>query len=359
MRIAFFNWRDMGDPRAGGSEVFAHRVLALLAKSHKVTLFTSGSRGRPERETIDGVEHVRFGGRFSIYALSYPCYKKHVEGRYDIIIESINGVPFFTPLFARERVVSFIHQLTRENWYSGLPLPLAFIGYHVEDLLLAPYHGRLALVPSESTRSDLLRLGFRDVRVIEEAADITPPAEPRKARARTVAYLGRLARSKRVDHVLEAFAKILRACPGARLIIAGSGPEERRLMKLASRLGIAGSTEFAGRVSEERKAEILSSSHLALFPGTREGWGLVVLEANACGTPVIGYDVPGLRDSIRDGVNGFLVPEGDADAMAAKSISLLKDTKALEKLSAGAKRHSEKFSWERTARELAAALEGS
>jgi len=121
MRIACFNWRDIRNPRAGGAEVFVHQVLRRFAEQgHKVTLFTASYSDSPEHETIDGVEHMRYGGKFLIYPKSYFCYKKHIEGKYDVIIESINGPPFFTCLFAREKVVPFIHQLTRENWYSGL-----------------------------------------------------------------------------------------------------------------------------------------------------------------------------------------------------------------------------------------------
>jgi glycosyltransferase involved in cell wall biosynthesis len=139
--------------------------------------------------------------------------------------------------------------------------------------------------------------------------------------------------------------------------VAGAGPEEKRLRELAARLGIASSVEFFGKVDEQKKAELLSKAHIVLFPGTREGWGLVVLEANACGTPVIGYDVPGLRDSIRDGINGFTVPSGDSAAMAARIISLISDRRALEKLSASAKAYSKAFTWDRCADGFLSVLE--
>ena len=151
MRIAFFNWRDIRNPLAGGAEVYVHQILKRFAeKGHSVTLFTSSFPGSQEEEIIDGVNHVRYGGRFLVYPKSYLCYKKYVEGNYDIIVESINGPPFFTPVFAKEKVIAFIHQLTRENWYSGLFLPLAFTGYCLEDAMLSFFpSGKAAIILSE------------------------------------------------------------------------------------------------------------------------------------------------------------------------------------------------------------------
>jgi glycosyltransferase involved in cell wall biosynthesis len=358
MRIAFFNWRDIRHPLAGGSEVYSHHILKrIAAMGHKVTVFSGCFRGGSFREIIDGVEHIRFGGKYSIYAKSYFCYKKHVEGKYDVIVESINGVPFFTPLFAKEPILAFIHQLTRQNWYSGLAFPLAFLGYHIEDYLLKPYTNLGAMVPSESTRSDLMALGFTDVNVIREGVEVKRPSRMTKNREPTMIYLGRLAKSKRVDHAILAFASLRKEIPGSKLWIAGSGPEEKSLKELSARLGLAENVVFFGKVDEGRKAELLSAAHLLLFPATREGWGLVVLEANACGTPVIGYDVHGLRDSIKNGMNGFIVEEGDHPALARKAASLLRNPEELKRLSISSIWYSRNFDNDKSAEEFISLLE--
>ncbi len=357
MRIAFFNWRDIRNPFAGGAEVYNHQILKHLGEQgHKVTLFTSSFPGSPSHELLDGVEHIRYGGRFLIYPKSYLCYKKHIKGRYDVIVESINGVPFFTNLFAREKVVPLVHQLTRENWYSGITLPVAFLGYHLEDSMLSLYRRNQTIVPSESTKSDLESLGFTDVKVVHGAADVKPPKKINKRKEKTLIYLGRLTKSKRVDDVLRAFDVIRKSEPGARLWIAGSGPEEKQLKYLKKDLGLSEQVGFFGRVSQKKKAELLSKAHLMLFPAVREGWGLVVLEANACGTPVVGYNVPGLRDSIRNGVNGFLVKEGDINAMARQAMELLGDKDAFKRFSKSSIAFSNKFRWEKSARDFVSVL---
>lgn len=351
MKIAFFNWRDIRNPLAGGAEVYCHEVLSRLSEKHEVALFTSSFPGSALEEEIDGIRHVRYAGRYSIYAKARSCYRRHIQGRYDIVAESISGVPFFTPLFSKEPVVPFIHQLTRENWFSGLWFPAALFGYLTEDLMLSPYRSLPAIAPSDSTRSDLERLGFRDVHVIHGASALVRP-DVAKEKAPTVLYLGRLTKSKRVGHVLAAFAGLRERVPGARLWIAGSGPEEGRLKSRAKELGLSDSVSFLGRVGEERKAELFARADVFVLPAVREGWGLVVLEANSCGTPVLGYDVPGLRDSVKGGVNGWLAPDGDLDALSARLVSMLSDREALARLSASSLDYSRKFSWDKTASEF-------
>jgi glycosyltransferase involved in cell wall biosynthesis len=346
MRIAFFNWRDVKNPLAGGAETYVHEVLSRLAdRGHQVTLFTSTFRGSVPRETIDGIDHVRYAGKFSMFASALSCYSKHIKGKYDLVAESINGVPYFTPLFAKEKTVSLIHQLTRENWYSGIAFPAAVIGYYAEDAMLSFYRKVPCAVPSKSTKNDLLSLGFSDVSVIHGASNISISKKSNKKKV--VLYLGRLTRSKRVSHVLKAFGRIYESNPDYSLWIAGSGPEEKNLHRLAAELGIP--TTFFGHVDEKKKLELLSDASLVLFPAKREGWGLVVLEANSCFTPVVGYDVQGLRDSIRHGVNGYIAADGDLEKLADSASSIISNQKKLSEMEKTSKEYSSQFSWDRTA----------
>ena len=355
MRIAFFNWRDIRNPLAGGSEVYVHEVLSRLAeRGHRVTLFTSSFPNSRARETIDGIEHVRYGGKYSMFAKTESCYSKYVRGRYDVVAESINGVPFFTPLFARERTVALIHQLTRDNWFSGLIFPAALLGYYAEDTLLSFYRDVRCIVPSASTKTDLEGLGFSDVNTVHGASNIS--IEPRPGKEKALLYLGRLTKSKRVSHVIRAFRKIHEKYPDYELWVAGSGSERESLVKLARSLKIP--ARFFGHVSREKKVELLSKSAAMLLPAKREGWGLVVLEANSCYTPVIGYDVHGLRDSIRPGVNGMLVPDGDISGLADAACSIIRDGALLEGMCEYAKDYSRGFSWDKAASEFEALLGG-
>ncbi|MBU0532692.1 glycosyltransferase family 4 protein [Patescibacteria group bacterium] len=359
MKIAFFNWRDIKNPLAGGAEIYNHRILKELVKrGHKVTIFTSTFPGCINHEFIDGIEHTRYANRFFIYPKSYFCYKKHIQGKYDIIIEGINGVPFFTKLFAQEKVIPLIYQLTRKNWYSGLPFPFAFFGFHLEDSMLRVYKKEPTLTISNSTRADLEKLGFEHVTIIYAAADAIPPKKIIKEKNPTIIYLGRLTKSKQVDHVLHAFKLIAEHKKNTQLWIVGDGSEKQNLIKLAKKLSISTKTTFFGKVTQKKKTELLSKAHIMLFPAVHEGWGLTVLEANMCGTPVIGYNVHGLRDSIEDGVNGHLVENGDIATLTNSTLNLLQNTKNLNQLSIAAIKLSKKFTWSKTSKNFLSFLKG-
>lgn len=341
MKLAFFNWRDIKHPNAGGSEVFVHNLLIeLKCLGHDVTLFTSKYPGSNETELIDGINHVRYGGKYTIYLRSFFIYKKFIEGNFDFIVESINGIPFFTPLFAKEKTVSYIHQLTKENWFSALPYPIAFLFFYLESFLLIPYKKLKTAVPSESTAVDLRNLGFFDISIIPGASKIQ--SKGKKANETTLIFLGRLAKSKKVSDAILAYSIFKKDNPFSKLWVVGSGNEEGKLKKMAP-----DGVHFFGFVDEQKKAELLSKAHVLLFPAVREGFGLVVLEANSCSTPVVGYDVPGLRDSIIDGVNGYLVK--DPASMAAKTSDIMAK---YEHISRMAKNHSMGFSWAKTANEF-------
>ena len=348
MKFAFFNWRDIRHPNAGGAEFLIHNLMLQLAKKgHKVTLFTSKYDAVPDRDMIDGIEHIRYGNKYTLYPRSYFMYKKHIMGKYDAILESINGIPFFTVLYSKEKSIAYIHQLTRENWYSGLPFPFAMIVYLLENTFLSFYRKPLAIVPSKSTYDDLKSLGFQKIDIIPGAGNIVPPKNIQKAKEKTLVYLGRITKSKQVDHAVKTFQFFRDRYPDSKLWIVGAGPEEKKLRSMCKPIpGIS----FFGFVDERKKAELLSKAHVLLFPAVREGWGLVVLEANSCGTPVVGYDVPGLRDSIMNGVNGYTVKKDDYQAMARKAISIVEGDYG--KISRSSIEYSKKFSWERSADEI-------
>lgn len=126
--------------------------------------------------------------------------------------------------------------------------------------------------------------------------------------------------------------------------IMGDGYMREKLEKSSN-----SSITFYGRVDENLKYELLSRAHLVVVPGVHEGWGLVVTESNAMGTPAVAYNVPGLRDSITDGKTGIIVKENSPECLAYTAISLLRDQPLVTKLSQSALDFSKQFSWDNTA----------
>jgi glycosyltransferase involved in cell wall biosynthesis len=142
---------------------------------------------------------------------------------------------------------------------------------------------------------------------------------------------------------------VLEKQPDAQLIIAGTGDAEKYLKDLAQGLGLTDQQViFKGRVSEKEKINLLQKAWVLVNPSMMEGWGIVVIEANACGTPVIASDVPGLRDSVRNFKSGYLVPYGDIDGFAREILNIFQDNELRENMSKEARVWAENFPWEKS-----------
>jgi glycosyltransferase involved in cell wall biosynthesis len=342
----------------GGAEVFTREVAKRWVKAgHEVTLFTSEFPGCRSEEFMNGVRIVRAGGRYSVYWKAKKYYKSHFlrEG-YDVVIDEINTRPFLTPRFVNngEKIVALIHQLAREYWFYEMPFPISYVGYYfLEDRWLRNYVDVPTVTVSESTRQDLLSLGFKKVFVVSEGLSFTPLSEiPEKEGYPVVVYVGRLKRAKRPDHAVRAFKTVKEKFPNAELWVVGEGSFRRVLERLA------GGVRFFGRVSEVEKRDLLCRAWVLVNPSVREGWGLNVLEANACGTPCVCYGVGGLRDSVRDGVTGFLVSDGDVEGLAEKIVAVLGDERLRRRLSENALEYAKQFNWDKTAKEFMRVIRG-
>jgi glycosyltransferase involved in cell wall biosynthesis/O-antigen/teichoic acid export membrane protein len=350
-RILLLNWRDVEHPEAGGAEMFSHEIARRWVKEgHEVTLLASGFPGAASMAEIDGVRVRRFG---RLRSGSFHALVQRELARahgYDAVVESINTIPYLTPMWRRRLppTLALIHQLAADVWDAELPKPFARIGRGVEQLLLRTYRNARVVAVSESTRTDLLGLGFTDVCVVPPGRDEPPDLRGfAKEPTPTFLFVGRLAANKRPDHAVEAFKTIKRTLPSAQLWIVGTGPLEGALASTAP-----DGVTLLGRLPRAELFERMARAHVLLVPSVREGWGLVVIEANSVGTPAVGYDVPGLRDSIRRGLTGFLVPGGDAAALGAQAASFVADANRYPSTRLLAIEWAKGFSWDRTAAEL-------
>ena len=280
---------------------------------------------------------------------------KQLENRFDVIVDEYTMRPFLSPRYAKCRVIFLVHELAREKWFYETPFPLSAIGYAIlEPAWLRVYRGTTAVTVSQSTKNDLVAFGLRDVRIVTQGLSLRAVDQlPQKESEPTFLYLGLLKRANLVDHSLRAFSIFSRSFPNAKLWVAGKGPEEKKLRSLAKGLN----ADILGYVTEDVKRKLMSRAHALLVPAIREGWGLAVTEANACGTPAIGYDVPGLRDSIIHDVTGVLVAPRP-EAMARAMMDIIHDPGYCRSLAAAALARARKFSWARTASEFTDILSG-
>ena len=130
--------------------------------------------------------------------------------------------------------------------------------------------------------------------------------------------------------------------------IVGRGGESyvSKLLSMCKELGLDNKVKFWGFVDQAKKFELLARSHILINPSAREGWGLVNIEANAMGTPIVAYDVPGLVDSIKDGQSGLLVKKNLPEELAKTTIEILGDKEKYKHLQIRALAWSKNFSWE-------------
>jgi glycosyltransferase involved in cell wall biosynthesis len=350
LKILILNWRDINHPQAGGAERYVHEIGRRLALKHEVTFLCGSYPGASAEELIDGMRILRRGGQYTIY-IHAAMHLMSVRS-YDLIIDDINGIPFFSPLLTRTSVIAIIHHVVgKEIFRKELPFPLSGVGYLAERSIPRVYNKCQTVTVSESSKEELREIGLDETRmmVIHNGVDVDRQMElSPKSSTPLVAYFGRIKGYKRVDHVVRAFVKVRERLPLARLVIAGRG-EQEELKKLAAELNIAPSVDFQGEVDEMEKRLLLSSSWVFVTASMKEGWGLAVIEANACGTPAIAYDVPGLRDSIVNGQNGQLVPDGDVDGLAGAISALLQDEDKRKSMSVKALEWADRFSWDNSA----------
>lgn len=357
LRILVLNWLDRENPRAGGAEIHLHEVFGrLAARGHEVTLLCSGFRGGSARTALDGIQVRRTGGRHT-FGLAAPLYyrKELASEPWDVVVEDLNKVPVFAPLWAGAPVLLLVHHLFGRTAFQEASLPVAAATWLLERPVPLVFRGCPTVAVSESTARELSARGVRRdrIRVIPNGVDLeryAPEPDGSEFSVPTVLYLGRLKRYKRIDLVLRAAAVLRDRGTECRVLVAGKGDRRRALERLRDRLELADRVRFLGFVDENRKLELLRRSWVHVLTSTKEGWGISNLEAAACGTPTVASDAPGLRDSVRDGVTGYLVPHGDVPALAGRIRQLLKDDARRSRMGRKARRFAEEFSWDAAAR---------
>jgi glycosyltransferase involved in cell wall biosynthesis len=361
--MLFVNWRDIRNPEAGGAETHLHEISRRLAAAgHDVTVLACTFPGGSPRETIDGVKVVRRGGRLTFnFHVCGSIRSLSRETPFDIVIDDINKIPFYTPLYVKTPLLALAHHLFGRSIFLEASLPVALYVNAAESLIPAVYKRTRFIVVSESTKQELASKGIPagNIDIVHNAVDHTrfvPPSDAGPP-GPIIGYVGRIKRYKKIDCLLEAMKMVLARKPGARLRIAGTGDYLPNLVALSARLGVQSSVEFMGFVSEDEKIAMLQSARVVVNPSSKEGWGVTVIEANACGAPVIASDVPGLRDAVVDGRTGFLVPFGDSRALARRILEVLEDDSLRKRLSEAAVVHARGFNWDDSARSVLGVIE--
>lgn len=350
--IHMLAWRDLDDVEAGGSEIHAHNVAAIWAQAGlKVTMRTSFAAGRPPRTVRGGYTVIRKAGRYLVFPRSVVSEITGRLGPCDALVEIWNGMPFLSPIWWRGPRMIWLHHVHGPMWQMTLPPNLARLGSLLEEKIAPPFYRRSPVVTlSESSKAEMVsELGFKPerVRVIEPGID--PFFSPGGERSPTplVVAVGRLVPVKDFARLIRVMAATRTAVPDAALVIVGDGYERDDLEALIAELDAGAWVRLAGRVSDDELISLYRRAWTVASTSVREGWGMTITEAAACGTPAVATRIAGHSDAIHEGRSGLL---GDTDdELIAHLTTVLTDPDVRGRLQRGALERASALTWESTA----------
>jgi len=354
----------MKNPEAGGAEVHFHEIFKRIAAlGNSVTLVSHQYKGGAVEEMVDGIRVIRTGNKFLFHQQFKRYYLKRLQHMdFDLVVDDISKIPLNTPDYVKKPLVGIIHHLHGKTLYRELPFPLAHYIYRKEQHIPRHYHTTPIFAVSPSTREELQSIGQPEAKteLLYNAIDheLFNAARITKSVAPVISYIGRIKKYKNLEMIIDALPKIITDIPDITFEIGGKGDHIDSLAEYAKKKGVGSYVTFLGFIPEEDKPAAMGRAWLFVTMAQKEGWGITVIEANAAGTPVIGSNVPGLRDSIIDGKTGVLVPYGDSETLATVLMELLKDRSRISVMSEEAKAWAQKFTWDASAEHFLTCVRG-
>ncbi len=349
--VLLLNWRDKKNGFAGGAEIFAYEIATRLTQDgFRVIWFASKENNLLSEDSYDQITIIRRGSWKTVYVWAFFYYIFKLRRKIDVIVDCQNGIPFFTPLYTKKKIICVVHHVHKEVFRHFAPsLFIKHVGILLESLMPFVYKNATLVTVSPSTKQAMQSIGFRqNISIIYNGIDHQMFSPCPKTTTPSFLYIGRLKKYKKVDDLLHAFAHILKQHPTSILTIAGTGEESDTLKILAQTLGIQDKVMFTGFVTEEMKRTLLGQSWALIYPSAHEGWGISVIEANASGTISIASRVAGLRDAVQNEVTGLLYTVGDIADLSQKMFSIIMNTAKRLQMEKEALAWSRKFSWDKS-----------
>ncbi len=352
MNILVVNWQDWKNPYAGGAEVYLYEIFSrLLKKGHRIMILCSRAPGQKPYEILDGFEIFRIGKRFNFnFYVPFALRSILRIRKVDLIMDDQNKIPFYSPLFTRKKNLIMIMHLFRKAIYREVNLLSASYVYATESLIPMLYSHSHFIAISQSTAEDLKKMGVNNpisvvycgIPEVDDNFDIS-------RQKNLVVYVGRVKRYKSIDHLIYAVNNLRREIP-IELTIVGDGDARQELISLGQKLNLP--IDFKGFVTEREKYEMYHKARIIVQPSIKEGWGLTAVEAQACGTPVVCANSPGLKETIIDGKTGYLYEYGNINELSDKIKDLLFDDSKWDNFSKAAREWARHFSWDNSATKM-------
>lgn len=341
MNILILNWRDPKNPKAGGAEKLNLRILEVFQKKGaKITWYAQSVAGLLEEENYKGIKIIR-KGRGALHFLYLPFLIS--AGKFDnidLIIDCIHGFGYLSPfLFSKTKRMVLICEVAKNIWDEMASFPLSKTYKFMEPLMFKFYKKEQFWTISKSTEADLIDFGIekKRIEVLPMGFDaITVKIQKYKTPA--ALFVGRLTQQKGVKDAIRAIALVNKDSKRKwRLNIIGRGSQnyEDELKEMVKEFKIQKYVNFLGFVAERTKFVEMAKAWVLLVPSSREGWGMIIPEANYSGTPAIVYSVPGLVDSAKrySKENRIVDPGGGKIAEALSKIK--SPVKVVEKIEPG------------------------
>lgn len=351
MRILILNWRDPKNPESGGAEIVTmEHAKAWVKNGHSVIWFTSAFKNSVEEEIIDGVKIVRRGNSIAVYLLA-PLFYFFSKQKYDLIIDEIHGIPFFTPLYAKVPKIAFIHEVAGNIWDYMYPFPVNKIGKTLEKIYLYMYKNLPFWTDAPSTIDDLEKFGVKRKNCVAipcPQKNIPLASLPEKEDIPTFIFVSRVVKMKGIEEVIKSFFHILKETKNGQLWIVGDGDKKylEYLRKTMHDYSISTKVKFFGRVPESKKLELMKKAHMLLHASIREGWGLVVTEAASQATPSVVYNVSGLKDSVINNKTGIVLSQNTPLEMAKQALLLLGNKEKYAQFQKNCLKNAQALKWD-------------
>ena len=364
MKILFLVYRDIKNPSSVGGDYYLWELAKGLHElGNEVTVVCNHFKESENIEVIDGIQVIRLHGSLSLPVKIFNLYMKELKSKYNIVIEEAIGgqrFPYFASLYIKEQLIAVWHQKHEKIFIEQYPYPIALLLTLLEKMLAIIYRKRMIITASKGAKEKLLTLGFsrNNIKVVNDGVGILfQNPNIHKVRKNIVVCLGKLRRYKRFDQAVSILLFVRKYLnEDYKLVIAGKISEIDSkylvfLKRYAKKLRAKDWIEFRTNISEEEKLQLLETAKVLLQPSPIEGFSIVIVEANRCGTPVVVSDgVP--RDVVIDGYNGFVYTFGDIETAAKKLAKILNNNDLWEKMSKNAINWSQQFVWSKSVNNL-------
>jgi glycosyltransferase involved in cell wall biosynthesis len=353
MNILWFSWKDIKHPKAGGAETVSNQLrLHLVKNGHTVKLITAHYEGSATHEFVNGIEVFRVGNQLTMYWRAFLLFRKQFSSWPDLVIDEMNTMPFGCAFYTRKKSALLTYQLARKVWFYQTPFPVSLFGYIIEPayLFLLSRRYKTVLTESESTKNNLKRFGFmrNKVNVFRVGMELKPLGKlPTKSDLSMVLVLGSVRPMKKTLDAVRAFEFARDTNPTLHLVIAGDnkGKYGQKVTRYTQESRHASSIKVLGRVDNAYRIKLMQRAAVIVVTSVKEGWGLVVTEANSQGTPAVVYDTDGLRDSVRDRETGLVSPYGQPYMLGTAINQVLEDKPLYNKLRTAAWQWSHEFTF--------------